>query len=298
VHFVALGYLFSVASRPVAIDGRDGLLSRPEGRQISLPPLGRDLERRQRAQIKILPGLEKRARLQRRHLAIPYVQQPVLSQAGRHLPDGGDIQGIIGVVPGHDRRRQGQPQRIQRRHHHLHLGQIRAMIFAMAKLEYTLGHHSPRATRSGTVQPYTCRPQGIHPHQLLGQGALKGAPVGIVTQRLQHEGQPVIADVQRMEGVAGASTQRVEPFLRPWLHVIQPMIRLREDMGQPEHRHPTQAEPLPVTMGGKVRVQQRLYPHPRHLSQQQGNIVHAFTEDGQGLVHTETLSQCAKPLQI
>ena len=69
-------------------------------------------------------------------------------------------------------------------------------------------------------------------------------------------------------------------------------------MGQPDDGHPAQAEPLPVAMRGKVRVQQRLHPHPRHLGQQQWNIVNTFTEDGQGLVHTETLPQCAKPLQI
>ena len=122
------------------------------------------------------------------------------------------------------------------------------MIFAMPKLEQALGRHRPGATGGGTVQAHTLRPQGIHPHQLLGQRALKGAPAGIVTQRLQHEGQPIIADVQRMEGLAGAPPQRVEPFLRPRLHVIQPMIRLREDMGQPDDGHPAQAEPLPVAM--------------------------------------------------
>lgn len=172
------------------------------------------------------------------------------------------------------------------------------MIFAMPKLEQALWRYRPGATGGGTVHTYALGPKGIHPYQLLGQRALKGAPVGIVTQRLQHEGQPVIADVQRMKGLACAPTQRVEPFLRPRLHVIQPMIRLRDDMGQPDGRHPAQAESLPVAMGGKVRVQQRLHPHPRHLSQQQGNIVNTFTEDGQGLVHTETVPQCAKPLQI
>ena len=70
-----------------------------------------------------------------------------------------------------------------------------------------------------------------------------------------------------------------------------------EDTDQPEHRHPPQAEVHPVAMNGKVLIQQQLQAQPRELRQQQLDI-NAFTGGGQGLAHTETLSQFLKPLKI
>src|SRR5262249_57321835 len=99
----------------------------------------------------------------------------------------------------------------------------------------------PGAPRRRTLQTYARGPQGRHPPPLRGQRALTGAPADRVTQRLDHAGQPVIAAVQGMEGGAWAATPRVEPCLRPRLPVMQPMIRWRAEMGQPDDRPPAQA---------------------------------------------------------
>ena len=42
--------------------------------------------------------------------------------------------------------------------------------------------------------------------------------------------------------------------------MVQPMIGLRQNMRQPEHAHPAQAEALPVAVGGNVLVQQGCTP--------------------------------------
>ena len=103
-----------------------------------------------------------------------------------------------------------------------------------------------RCTRSGR--------RGIPPHQALRPRALTGAPAGIVTSRLPHAGPPISAAVQRRAAVAWATTQGGEPFLRPRLHMLQPMRRWREAMGHPDDGHPAQPEPLPVAMRRDGRV--------------------------------------------
>ena len=64
-----------------------------------------------------------------------------------------------------------------------------------------------------------------------------------------------------MDPLPGAAAQGVAPLLGPGLDMAQPMIGLREDMGQPDHQYPAQAEADPVAMGRKVLVQQGLESH-------------------------------------
>ena len=71
-----------------------------------------------------------------------------------------------------------------------------------------------------------------------------------------------------MDRLPGAAAQGVEPLLGPGFHMVQPMVRFGQDMGQPDHGHPTQAEAHPVAMGGKVLVQQGLHPHAVELGHQ------------------------------
>jgi hypothetical protein len=49
--------------------------------------------------------------------------------------------------------------------------------------------------------------------------------------------------------------------------VVELMVGLGEDMGQPDHAYPTQAQTHPVAMGGKMLVQQGLEPHSLRLGQ-------------------------------
>jgi hypothetical protein len=56
--------------------------------------------------------------------------------------------------------------------------------------------------------------------------------------------------------------------------MVQPMVRFRQNMGQPVH-----TEAHPVTEGGEVLVQQGLHAHPFQLGQQQGDVIDAFGRD-------------------
>jgi hypothetical protein len=159
------------------------------------------------------------------------------------------------------------------------------MVFAMAKLKQPIFRHGPVAVGGGTIQANACRLQVIHAQRVLIQGPLADAPARIVAQGLQHGRQPVIADIQCVHRLPGALPQRVEPLFGPGGDMVQPMVGLRKDMGQPDHADPAQAEAHPVAMGGKMLVQQSLYPHPLQLGQQQGNIIDTFRGQGQALGH-------------
>ena len=174
--------------------------------------------------------------------------------------------------------------------------QVGAMILTVPQLEHPVFGHPPVAAGRSAIQADALRLQGIHPQQLLGQRAFNGAPALVVAQRLQHPRQAVITDVQGVYELPGAPTQRLEPLLRPGRDMVQPMIGLRQNMLQPEHAPPAQAEAPPVAVGGKVLVQQGLHPHALQLGQQQWDVIDAFTHDGKGLGHTESLPQCSQPL--
>ena len=166
----------------------------------------------------------------------------------------------------------------------------------MPQLEQPLFGHPPVAAGCGTIETDALRPQVVHPQQPLVQCAFKGPPVLIITQCLQEARQPVVAHVQGVDELPGAPTQRMESLLRPGLDMVQPMVGLRQNMRQPKHTHPAQAEARPVAVGGKVLVQQGLYPHALQLGQQQGDVIDTFTHDGKWLAHPESLPQCSKPL--
>jgi hypothetical protein len=171
--------------------------------------------------------MERGSGLQRPHLAVAYIQQPALSEALPHAGDGGKIQRIIGPLARHDIRRHGQPQGIQDREHHLDLRQIRAMVLAVAKLEQPILRDGPIAARRGTIEAHPLGLQVVHAQQVLGQGAFKSLPAGIIAQRLQHGRQAVVTDIERVDPLPASATQGLEPLLGPGFDVVEPMVRFR-----------------------------------------------------------------------
>ena len=138
----------------------------------------------------------------------------------------------------------------------------------MPKLEQPVFRHAPVPAGRGTIQAHALGLQVVHTQQVWGAGACKGLPARVSTQSLQHGRQPVVAQVQGMDPLAGRAAQSLESLLGPRLHMVQAMIRLGQNMGQPQHGHPAEAEAHPIAVRGKVLVQQGLHPHAVELSQQ------------------------------
>ena len=139
---------------------------------------------------------------------------------------------------------------------------------------------------------------GIDPQHIPIQRRLERFPAGIVTQGEQDNLQPVIGAIPRLHRLPRAASQGPQPFLHPRLHVIQPVITLRQDVGQPDPGDPPQAEPLPVAVGREMLVQQRWQAHTLHLSLQERNVVDSLIDDGQYLVYAESLPQSSNLIQI
>jgi len=94
------------------------------------------------------------------------------------------------------------------------------------------------------------------------QGPHIGTPVRIVAQSHQPGHQPLIADIPRMHRLPGAVPQRVEPSWGTGGNMVRSMVGLGEELEQPEHAHPSQAEPHPGAMGGNMLVQPWPELHP------------------------------------
>ena len=186
---------------------------RPDGRQIGLQQIRWDLGADSDAD-KNPARVEKRARSQCRHLAIPHVQQPVLSQADPHLSDregytGGHRRGagttaVARATPA-DPRSTTSPSPAANPGDDL-LCQTGTSPLASP----------PRSHSRWYCPAVRAQAAGHTPHQLLVNALSKGLQQASSLNACNTRASRSVADVQRMEGV-GLCTQRVEPFLRPRL---------------------------------------------------------------------------------
>jgi hypothetical protein len=76
------------------------------------------------------------------------------------------------------------------------------------------------------------------------------------------------------------------------------MVGFGEQMGQPEHAHPSQAQADPVTLGGQGLVQPRLAPHPLQRGQEQGKVIDTCRGQGQVLGHGHSSLRLAPRRQL
>ncbi len=219
-------------------------------------------------------------------------------QAGLHTGDHRQVQSIIGVFAREHFGGQRHSQGIQTRQHHFELRQVWAMVFTVAELQQPLLGHAGITAGRRAIQTHAVDLQVIHAQQLATQLVLEGAPPLIVAQLVQYFRQAIIVEVSSCHPLCQAVPQRFHPSLRPRLHVVHPMIPFREYMGQPDRRHPTQAQPLPVTMRRKMCIQQRREPHALHVSEQQREIIHSFCGDIHLFFHADSLAKSLDRVHI
>jgi hypothetical protein len=212
-------------------------------------------------------------------------------QAGAHLLNRGNIQPIVSSFPRHDLRRHWQAQRIQRRQHHLELGQVGTVITTRAQLEQSLLRHRPIPARRGAIDPHPLRLQLVDPHDPLVQGRFEVLPLLVITEGIQHKTQSVIAPFLVANSLSAALLQRGQPRGCPWLNLIHPVVTLGQNERQPDRCSQAQAGSLPIAMGLKGGIQQFCYPHSVALCQQHRNIVHSFCRNGKLFCHIGSLSQ-------
>jgi hypothetical protein len=84
----------------------------------------------------------------------------------------------------------------------------------------------------------------------------------------------------------------------PGLAMDEPMLPSREHRTQPDRRHSTEGQTLPVAMGRTMGVKQRRSSHPVPLRQQQRHVIDALGENVQFLMPPQSLTPSGLYLQI
>lgn len=159
----------------------------------------------------------------------------------------------------------------------------------MSQLQQALFAHRCITAGGRRVQAHTPSTQVVHPHQLACQFLLERLPAPIVAQISQDICQAIITQIAHLQhGIAPAS-QRFQAMFCPQLHAIHAVLGLREDVGQPQSRHPAQTQPHTVAVRRKVPIQQLNQSHALHLSQQQRDVIDPLGLDCQCFIHITKL---------
>ncbi len=163
------------------------------------------------------------------------------------------------------------------------------MVFAVPQLEQPLLRHRPISADCGTIDPHPFGLEVVDPDELSVQCRLKLLPLLLIAQRIQHQRQAVIAEAPLTYLLPGADAQGLDPMGCPALHLIHPMIRILQDVCQPDGCRPAQAHSLPVAMRLEVVIQQLWHTHLVTVGQQERDIVHSFGRDVQWFCHADSL---------
>src|SRR5439155_15214028 len=90
-------------------------------------------------------------------------------------------------------------------------------------------------------------------------------PTAVITQETQDNFEPIVAKLMSPHDLACDLTQDDLSLGHPGLDMDEPMIPSRENRAQPDRRHATKGQTLPVAMGRKMGVKQRRLFHPVYL---------------------------------
>jgi hypothetical protein len=232
------------------------MLALCDGRDIGGDALGRRLDGRERTQVIVAVKGEAGAGCQTAHLAIAHIQQAALAQGAPHAGNCRQIQRVIGTLTRQHLAGDRHAQWIERRQQHFELGQIGAVVFAVAELEEASLRHLPVATAGGRIHAHPGRAQVIDAQGGAGEGALEADPGGIIAQEAQDTGEAVIGQVERLERLGQIGLERLQARFSPRTNVIQAVIALGEHMDEPDGSDPGDGQSLPVAMLMEVLVQQ------------------------------------------
>jgi hypothetical protein len=129
-----------------------------------------------------------------RHLTIANKQQPASLQTLLNPLNTRDVERVIGTFARHNVRGQGHREGVENSLHDFDLRQIRAMVFAMAKLKEALFTHTGIGARRGAIDVHALGAQIINPYSMLIQSVFKRDPTLIVTQMAQNDFETVIGE--------------------------------------------------------------------------------------------------------
>ena len=212
------GELVTRPERVLADADRDQLIA-PRATDGILDPgvelnLGRS-GHRQRREVEIAAGGDLGAGLQGGHLAVAGVEQAGPSQEGADPRDHGEIQRIVGGIAGMNGGGDELAAGFGGGGHELELGQVGAMVLAVAQLHEAAGDDGVEAVAGGAIESDPLDGQGVDLAGAVPELGLDVVPGFGVAESGEDQGEAVVGEVDVADGLSGAGFEGVMEIVCP-----------------------------------------------------------------------------------
>jgi len=215
------------------------------------------------------------------HLAIADVEQSGFPQQGAHPLDQRQVQWIVGGTSRMDRGSDELAGGFGGGGHQLELGQIGAMVFAVAQLHEPTVCGGVEAVAGGAVESDPLQGEGVDRAGAHPEFGLDGVPGFGVAQPRQQQGEAVVGEIDVADGESGDRFQAVVELESPGADVGLAVVGLGEDVGDPESDEPTERKPLMMRVGLEVLVQEVGEPELSEEAEDQGDVIDPFVDEAE-----------------
>src|SRR5262249_55520242 len=207
------------------------------------------------------------------------------SQERSNPLDHGQVQRIVGRVAGMDVRGQELAGGFGSGGHELELGQVGAMVFAVAQLHQPTVNGGVEAVAGGAVQSDALQGDRVDVTGALPEVGLNAVPGLGVAQPGQQQGETVVAELDVAKGQPGDGLEAMVELVGPVADVGLTVIGPGEDVGDPEGDEPTEGESAVVRVRLEVRVEEPGKAESDEEAQDQWDVVNAFVTEAEGGGH-------------
>ena len=241
-------------------------------------------------QVATLAKHDLTARCQRRHLAITHHQDGGRSQ---RLDSGGvgrDIQAVISALPSDGLTADRQAQGVEAGQHSFELAQVGTMIFAMTKLQQTVGRDRVVIDAdAGTVQAKRLGGQVVDADPALEEGSIQAGLGFGVSQHGQDIGEAVIGTIGVAQGDVQEGIDGLGAVSDPVADHDEAMVTFEQEMAEPDRDGGADRDTLPMAMWRDVLINQLADAHVLHDADEQRQAVDLFIGNGEFRVHPRSL---------
>jgi len=186
---------------------------------------------------------------------------------------------------------QQQAGRFGGRGHELELGQVGAMVFAVAQLHHTsLGDGVVTITGSA-IQSDPLDGQFVDVTSRLPEVGFQAGPGSQVIESLEDQGEAIVGEVDGAERLARDGFEGMVQVSGPVTYVALAVVGLGEDVGDPDGDEPAVGESFVERVCREMPIEDLVQAEFDEEAQQQGDIVDAFMSEMQGCIHSRAPSR-------
>jgi hypothetical protein len=264
-----------------ALRPRDGVLD--PGVELGLGLSGQG----EACQVEIVSGLDGGSGPEGGHLAVAGVEQSGPSQEGPDAVDDGEVERVVGGVAGMDGAGEELAAGFGGGGHELQLGQVGAMVLAVAQLHEAVGDEGVEAATGGAIEPDSLDRQLVDLAGDAPEVGLDAVPEFGVTEGLEDEAEAVIGEVDVANGLSGDGFEGLAESVGPVADGALAVIGVGEDVGDPDGDEPALGESPMVRVGDEVVVEELGESELDEEPEEQGDVIDAFVSqlDGGGGIH-------------